>query len=68
MSAVYALIMLLNTMFGVDQNGKTYHMDASSRQALISSSEYQSFISIGGDIKFSGNSGNVIVIVDQNEM
>jgi hypothetical protein len=59
MSAVYALIMLLNTMFGVDQNGKTYHMDASSRQALIS---------IGGDIKFSGNSGNVIVIVDQNEM
>ncbi len=69
MTAVYAFLMLLNSMFGDGQTGKAYHIDNASYQSLKCSEEYQALISANPDaVKFSGNKDNMIVIVDQNEL
>jgi hypothetical protein len=68
MTSVYAFLMFLNSMFGVEQTGKAYHIDKASYQSLQCCEEYQALVASNPDaIKFSGNKDNIVVIIDQNE-
>jgi len=67
MSALYTLLMLLNSLLGVNQTGNAYHIDNGTASSLKSSSEFQQLQS-SGFVKMGGNGSNLIVIVDQNEL
>lgn len=68
MTALYTFLMFLNSMFGIEQTGKAYHIDNATYQSIQSCDEYQALVSSNPDaVKFSGNNDNMIVIIDQNE-
>lgn len=66
MSAVYSLLMLLNSLVGVSQTGSAYHVDSNTASYISSSSEFQQLES-AGVVKFNGSGSNLVVIVDTNE-
>ncbi len=67
MSALYTLIMLLNSLVGVNRTGSAYHVDSKTASSITSSSDFQQLES-AGIVKFNGSGSNLIVIVDQNEL
>ncbi len=69
MTALYAFLMFLNSMFGVEQTGKAYHIDNASYQSIQCCDEYQALVSSNPDaVKFSGNKDNIVVIIDHSEL
>jgi len=67
MSAIYALLMLLNSLTGVDQTGSAYHVDSATASYISSSSTFQQLES-SGVVKLNGSGSNLVVIVDTNEL
>lgn len=67
MSAVYTLLMFLNSLVGVKQTGSAYHVDRTTASYLSSSSTFQQLES-SGVVKLNGSGSNLVVIVDTNEL
>lgn len=66
MSAIYTLLMLLNSLVGVNQTGSAYHVDSKTASYITSNSDFQQLES-AGIVKFNGSGSNLVVIVDTNE-
>lgn len=67
MSAIYTLLMLLNSLVGVNQTGSAYHVDSETASFISNSSSYQQLES-SGVVKLNGSGSNLVVIVDTNEL
>jgi len=67
MSAIYALLMFLNSLVGVNQTGSAYHVDTTTASYISNSSTFQQLES-SGVVKLNGSGSNLVVIVDTNEL